>query len=153
MFLSFCIWDDFFNFKNWIATNYDFWGGGNGGLDVFRFWLTFEGGGALWDLWLLSAAHQSFSIVYLPTTKWTYFLLGLLVASKMFNFFMKITNIAEIFLNNFPESPFPESALKLSKTTKTVVQICAQRLANQIIKDGVQEDAIRQCTKSWSPKD
>ena len=41
----------------------------------------------------------------------------------------KISNIDEIVHNTFPESPFPESALKLPKTTETVVHICAQTLA------------------------
>ena len=49
---------------------------------------------------------------------------------------MKITYIAEIVQDKFPESTFLESALKLPKTTETVVQICAQTLANQIIKGG-----------------
>ena len=44
--------------------------------------------------------------------------------------------MAEIVHDKFPESPFPKSALKLPKTTETVVQICAQTLANQSIQGG-----------------
>ena len=49
---------------------------------------------------------------------------------------IKITNIAEIVLDEYPESPFLNSALKLPKATKTVVQICARTLANLMIQGG-----------------
>ena len=49
---------------------------------------------------------------------------------------IKITNIAEIVPNKYPELPFPESALNLPRITETVVQACARTLANQIIQVG-----------------
>ena len=49
---------------------------------------------------------------------------------------IKITNIAEIVPNKYPESPFLNSALKLPKATETVVQICARTLANLMIQGG-----------------
>ena len=49
---------------------------------------------------------------------------------------IKITNIAEIVPNNYPDSPFLNSALKLPKATETVVQICARTLANLMIQGG-----------------
>ena len=49
---------------------------------------------------------------------------------------IKITNIAEIVPDKYSESTFPEGALKLSKTTETVVQICARTRANQPIQGG-----------------
>ena len=49
---------------------------------------------------------------------------------------IKITNIAEIVPDKYPESPFLDSALKLPKATETVVQICARTLANLIIQGG-----------------
>ena len=49
---------------------------------------------------------------------------------------IKITNIAEIVPDKYSESTFPEGALKLSKTTETVVQICARTLTNQPIQGG-----------------
>ena len=49
---------------------------------------------------------------------------------------IKIPNIAEIVPDKYSESTFPEGALKLSKTTETVVQICARTLANQPIQGG-----------------
>ena len=56
---------------------------------------------------------------------------------------IKLTNIAETVPDKYPESPFPQSALKIPRTTETVVQICAQTLAIQIIQGGVQEEATR----------
>ena len=47
---------------------------------------------------------------------------------------IKITNIAEIVPDKYPESAFLNSALKLPKATKTVVQICAQTLVNLIFQ-------------------
>ena len=41
---------------------------------------------------------------------------------------IKITNIAEIVPDKYPESAFPESALKLFENHWTVVQICAQTM-------------------------
>ena len=49
---------------------------------------------------------------------------------------IKITNIAEIVPDKYPESPFLNSALKLPKATETVVQICARTLANLMIQGG-----------------
>ena len=49
---------------------------------------------------------------------------------------IKITDIAEIVPDKYSESTFPEGALKLSKTTETVVQICARTLANLSIQGG-----------------
>ena len=45
---------------------------------------------------------------------------------------MKIPNVAEIFPNKYSELTWPQGALNVSKTTKTVVQICA----NLIIQGG-----------------
>ena len=47
---------------------------------------------------------------------------------------IKITNIAEIVPDKYPESPFLNSALKLPKAAETVVQICAWTLANVMIQ-------------------
>ena len=71
-------------------------------------------------------------------------MLGLLAASKILNFLMKIkprpiikiTNIAEIVSDKYPESTFLNSALKLPKSTETVVEICARTLANLMIQGG-----------------
>ena len=52
-------------------------------------------------------------------------------------------DILEIVPEKFPESTFPEEALKLQKTTETVVQICAWTLANPII----QGRGARECKK------
>ena len=49
---------------------------------------------------------------------------------------IKITNIAEIVPDKYPESPFLNSALKLPKATETVVQICARTMANLMIQGG-----------------
>ena len=54
---------------------------------------------------------------------------------------IKITNIAEIVPDKYPEAPFLDSALKLPNATETVVQICARTLANPIIQGGVQDNA------------
>ena len=72
------------------------------------------------------------------------FLVGLLVACKIFKFkikieprpIMKLPNIAEIVPNRYSEPTIPEDALELLKTTETVVQICAWILANLIIQGG-----------------
>ena len=68
------------------------------------------------------------------------------LASKIFNFLIKIkprsnikiTNIAEIVPDKYPESPFLNSALKLPKATETVMQICGRTLtlANLMIQGG-----------------
>ena len=52
-----------------------------------------------------------------------------------------LQNIAEIVPDKYSRPTFSMVALKLSKTTKTVVQICARTLANLIIQVGVQEEA------------
>ena len=49
---------------------------------------------------------------------------------------IKIPNVAEIFPDKYSKSTFPLGAFKLSKTTETVVQICALTLANLIIQGG-----------------
>ena len=55
---------------------------------------------------------------------------------------IKIPNITEMIPDKYFEPTFPEGALKLPKTTETVVQICARTLANLIIQGrGVQEEA------------
>ena len=49
---------------------------------------------------------------------------------------IKIPNITEKIPDKYFEPTFPEGALKLPKTTETVVQICARTLANLIIQGG-----------------
>ena len=49
---------------------------------------------------------------------------------------IKINNIAEIVPDKYPESTFLDSALKLPKATKTVIQIWARTLANLIMQGG-----------------
>ena len=44
-----------------------------------------------------------------------------------------IPNIVETVPDKYSGPTCPEGDLKLSKTTETVVQICARTLANQII--------------------
>ena len=56
---------------------------------------------------------------------------------------MKISNIAEIVPNKYSKLILPKGALKVSKTTKTVVQICAWTLANLIIQGGAARETRR----------
>ena len=50
--------------------------------------------------------------------------------------FIKVPNITEMVPNKYSKSTFPVGALKLSKNTETVVQMCARNLANLITQGG-----------------
>ena len=60
---------------------------------------------------------------------------------------IEISNNANIVPDKYPESSFPEGALKLPKTIETVGQLCAQTLANLIIQGS--KSVLH---KIWKPK-
>ena len=65
---------------------------------------------------------------------------------------VKILDIAEIVPDKYSQSTFPEGAITLSKTTETVVHICARTLVNLIIQGGAARGSKKVMCKILKPQ-